>query len=319
MPRLTVPPPSHEPSPYGLLSVVEARYDEPGPHWRTGVQWQPLCGDLATTYDPCLAVTGTGGPPPVPPPKSSNLTFETRGATPFTVYADFQCSPAATAGDAERQAQEAMRRFEAWQVEHAFWTGLAGGSGTVPQVTAVYPHLAADAEVRDPYGTLLQTASDPVTGAVLDVVEGLGRLEQALVTCLGGVGVIHVPAVLAPALDAQGLLHPSKDGRQFRTGNGNLVAVGSGYPGTSPSGTTPSAGSAWMYATGPVFAYRSRVEILGLPSIVNRANNTVEAIAERTYVLGFDCCLHAVLISTGGVVSGAGDSVGSGDDPGGVA
>jgi hypothetical protein len=303
VPRMYVAAPSFEASPFGLLSVVEARYTEDNPHWRTGVQWQPICGTADTTYDPCLAVTGSGGPPPTPAAKTAGVTDETRGATPFTVYAGFNCSPAAWAEEAGERAQDAMTRLESWQVERAFWTGVAGSQDTV------WPHLAADAERRDMYGVLLQTAADPVTGAVLDIVEGLGRLEQDLADCYPGVGVIHVPAVLGPALDANSLVH--KDGRQLRTLNGNVVALGAGYPGTSPAGSAPAAGSAWIYATGPVFAYRSRIEVPPAPSTVNRSNNTVSALAERTYVLGFDCCLHAALVSTGGEVAGAANSGGA--------
>ena len=292
MPRLNVSPPSFDPSPYGLLSVVEARYDEADPHWRSGVQWQPLCGDLATTYDPCLAVTGTGGPPPFPPGKDSSLTYETRGATPFSVYALFNCSPAAAAEEAQRQAQEAMKRLESWQVERSFWTGMAGGE------TVVFPHLAADAEVRDVYDILLQTAADPVTGAAVNIVEAFGQIEKALADCFNGAGVIHVPAELGAAIANASLAKP--EGRRLKTLNGNWVVIGNGYPGTSPAGTAPADGTAWIYGTGPIFAYRSRVWVPDLPSIVNRSNNTVEALAERTYVLGYDCCLVAALVDVGG-------------------
>jgi hypothetical protein len=295
---MTVSPPSYETSPYGLLSVVDARYDESDVHWRSGVQWQPLCGDVASTYDPCLAVTGTGGVQPLPPPKASSLTYETRGATPFTVYARFDCSPAASAEEAQERAQEAMKRLESWQVERSFWTGQAGGGDGVSPITAVFPHLAANAEVRDVYGTLLQTASDPVTGTAVNIVEAFGQVEKALADCLNGAGVIHVPAELGAAVANAGLAKP--EGRRLKTLNGNLVAVGNGYPGTSPAGAAPAAGTAWIYGTGPVFAYRSRVEIPSLPSIINRASNSVEALAERTYVLGFDCCLVAALVDVGG-------------------
>ncbi|HEU5108611.1 MAG TPA: hypothetical protein VFT95_08655 [Micromonosporaceae bacterium] len=289
---MTVSPPSFDASPYGLLSVVEARYDEPDPHWRSGVQWQPLCGDVGSTYDPCLAVTGTGGVPPLPPAKTSALTYEARGATPFTVYARFDCSPAASAEEAERQAQDAMTRLESWQVERSFWTGMSGG------VETVFPHLAADAEVRDAYGTLLQTAADPITGSAVNIVEAFGQVEKALADCFNGAGVIHVPAELGAAVANAALAKP--DGRRLKTLNGNWVAVGNGYPGTSPAGATPAAGTAWIYGTGPVFAYRSRVEIPSLPSIINRRSNSVEALAERTYVLGFGCCLAAALVDVGG-------------------
>ena len=84
MPRLYVSPPLLAAVPYGLLSVVQARFDEADPHWRSGVQWQPLCGAAGSTYDPCLAVTGTGGPPPSPPAPASPATT-TMGASPRSV------------------------------------------------------------------------------------------------------------------------------------------------------------------------------------------------------------------------------------------
>jgi hypothetical protein len=270
--------------------VVDARFDDPDPHWRQGVEWQPLCGNINTTYDPCFSVTGDGGPPPAPPPKSSNLTYEDRGANPFTVTADFRCSPAAFAEKAQDLGAEALSRLESYEVENTFWTGVAGGQ------PIVYPHLAADAEVTEGviHPVLLQTAATPVTGAVLNIVEALGLLEQALADCYNGVGVIHVPAVLGPLLAAERLVE--RDGRRLRTAKGNLVALGNGYPGTGPDGSDPAPGTAWIYATGAVFAYRSGVEVMPLPSIVNRSDNTVEAIAERTYVLGWDCCHFAVQV-----------------------
>jgi hypothetical protein len=293
-PRLYVAPPSFTPAPYGLLSVAQARYDETNPHWRAGVTWQSLCGIADSTYDSCLAVTGTGDPPD-PPSKAATATWQARGATPFTVYAEFDCSPAVFAAQSQRLGEESLTRTESWQVEQAFWTGLAGGQ------TVVFPHLAADAQVLDTEGVLLQTASTAVTG-VVDIVEGLGTIEKALADCLNGVGVIHVPAELIPTMSALSLL--VEDRGRLRTWNGNWVAAGAGYPGTAPDGTAPAAGTSWIYGTGPVFAYRSAVEVMPLSSIVNRSNNDVQAIAERTYVLGFDCCHVAALISTGGESAG---------------
>lgn len=303
MPRLAVPPPTFSPSPYGLLSVVQARYDATDTHWRTGVQWQPLCGDPNSTYDACLAVTGTGAPPPTPATKTVGVDDEPRGGTPFTAYTEFECSPAVFASRARQQAEEALIRLESWQVERSFWTGIAGTE------TVAFPHLAATATVRDAYGVLLQTAATEVTGVAIDIVEALGRVEQALADCYNGVGVIHVPAILGSALSAASLV--TKQGPTLRTLNGNLVALGSGYPGTSPSGAAPAPGTTWIYATGAVFAYRSGVEVTPMASTVNRSTNTVRAIAERTYVLGWDCCHIAALVSTGGEVAGGANTGGA--------
>jgi hypothetical protein len=80
------------------------------------------------------------------------------------------------------------------------------------------------------------------------------------------------------------------------TKNGNKVAIGGGYPGSGPDGAPRAANTTWLYATGNVFGYRSNVRVRapqGAESI-DRSNNTIKMIAERTYVLGWDCCHFAV-------------------------
>jgi hypothetical protein len=246
------------------------------------------------TYDECIAVTGSGGQtPPEPSVKTDNLEHELRGATPFTPYVRFDC---ATVGNEEavQAATDALNRTESWQIERAFWTGVVDGQ------TLVFPHLAANAEVVDPGGVILQSTATPVvTGtASMDVTTALGLLEQALADCYGGQGVIHVPPKLLPSLDALDLVHVANarnvgTGRfngQLQTLNGNLVAVGSGYPGTSPSGAAPASDSTWIYATGAITMRRGDVKVTPFASAVNRETNNIEMIAERTYVLAWDCC-----------------------------
>ena len=302
-PRQIVDAPTFTPSPFGLLSVVQTPTPRDS-HWQNGVTWSSYCpenmGD--TTYDECIATTGApDDPPPEPSVKTTNVDHVLRGATPFTAYTRFDCAPVGHA-DAQRIATLALAQVEEWQVEQTFWTGLVDG------LTLVFPHLAATVEVVDGDGIVLQpTTSTAVTGAPVDVATGLGRLEQALADCYGGRGVIHVPLEALPSLDAYGLLRPvggrdsasGQFGRQLETLAGNLVAVGGGYPGSGPDGVDPGTTTTWLYATGPVFMYRSDVKVFPFSSTVNRSNNTVEMMAERTYVLGFDCCLHAVQIELG--------------------
>lgn len=293
-PRLIVNPPTFTPSPYGLLSVAQPVTGDGTPHWQNGVTWQSRClvpmGRL--TYDECIAVTGSGGPPPEPSVKTEVMDLTLRGATPFTAYAKFDCALVGM-DEALKIATDALAQSEPWQVERAVWTGLADSR------PVVFPRLAASATVSDAQGIQLQSAASiVVTGAAVDVATGLGLLESALADCYNGVGVIHVPVKLLPTLQAWGLV--VAQGGKLRTLNGNLVAAGAGYPGTSPSGVTPPAGETWMYATGAVFMYRSDVQVpTDRVSSVNRATNTREMIAERTYVIGFDCCHHAILVDLG--------------------
>lgn len=304
-PRLIIDPPTFTSSRYGLLSVVE-RATVAGSHWQNGVTWSSYCnvdGMGASTYDECIATTGApDGPVPEPSPKEPTVEHVLRGATPFTPLTRFDCAPVGNE-EAQQIATAALARTEEWQVERAFWTGVVDGH------TLVFPHLAANAEVVGVDDALLQPVASPVVtgGAPLDPASALGLLEEALAGCYGGVGVVHVPVRLLPTLVAWELVHPvggrdvgsGQFGRQLQTTSGNLVAVGNGYPGTGPDGTDPGPTAAWMYATGRVFMLRSNVKITPFTSAVNREVNTLEMIAERTYVLGYDCCLLAVQVSLG--------------------
>lgn len=287
--RPVVDGPAFTPLPYGLWDAVQKPV--PDPHWRQGITYIERCPDAAVTYDECLAVTGTGGAPPAPALKADNVDQRFRGATPFTVFAEFDCSPVGLA-DAERAAVDALARIENWQIERVFSTGSTGG------ITSAFPHLAANAEVTDAQGITLQTAASAVvTGAGVDVADGLGRLEAELAACYGGQGVIHIPASALPTFAAWDLA-VLEDGR-YRTPAGNLLVVGAGYANTSPAGVAAPAGSAWIYATGAVFGYRSDVFFTRSRESFDRAENTMKMIAERTYVLGFECCLIAALVDLG--------------------
>lgn len=300
-PRLPVNAPSFTPSPYGLLSVIDFATPDTS-HWQNGITWDASClatGMGALTYDECIVVTGAGEVPE-PSAKTDNVNHGHRGATPYTAVVRFDC---ATVGnqEAQRVAANALAQSESYQVERAFWTGLVDGK------TLAFPHLAASAEVLDPQGIQLQPPASIVVTGAHDVATGLGELENALASCYNGVGVVHVPTKAVPTFDAWGLLRRDggRDGvngqlgRRLRTANGNLVAVGAGYPGTSPTGAAAPAGQAWVYATGAVFGYRSGVNYTTERDSINRGTNTISMIAERTYVIGWDCCLVAILVDLG--------------------
>jgi hypothetical protein len=279
-------PAAFTPLPYGLWDTVQ-HPTAGGAHWQQGITWVERCPTGDTTYDECLAVTGTGAPPE-PPAKTANVEQTTRGALPFTVYAEFECSPVGL-GEAESTASDALARVEQAQVEAAFWTGSAGGQ------PVVFPHLAADSEVLDGDVVLQTVASPVITGA--DVVHALGVLEQELADCYAGQGLIHVPRTVLPTLAAWNLI-AERDGRLYTTA-GNLVVAGTGYTGSGPNGAAPAAGTAWIYATGAAWGYRSDPYVSRLRDSLDRSSNTLRMIAERTYVLGFECCLLAAHIVLG--------------------
>jgi hypothetical protein len=297
--RTYVAPPVAAPSPFGLLSAVDLRPDDV-PFWRLGVTWQDTCPTGSSTLEPCYpsapAVTGTSFS------KSANATRTNWGATPFTVYAEVDCSAPAFWDDREAYVRTAFERVEQWQLERIFWTGTVGGVAN-----GALPHLAAATAVQETglgYTTTLQLQSSAVTGVALSPPVALGAVEDALADCLLGVaGVIHIPNSVAPIFAASGLL--VKDGPRLRTHNGNLVAVGNGYPRSGPDGADPGLGHSWIFGTGPIFAYREntiRVLADNNSSLV-RTNNTVKVMAERTYLLGYDCCLVGALVSPSSIVT----------------
>lgn len=279
-------PTAFTPLPYGLWDTVQQPSGD-GPHWQQGINWIERCPVGDTTYDECLSVTGIGAPPE-PPAKTANTDQSTRGALPFTVYAEFECSPVGLA-EAESVASDALARVEQTQVETAFWTGAAGGQ------PVVFPHLAADTEALDGTIVLQPVASPAVTGA--DVAHALGALEQGLADCYAGQGLIHVPRSVLPTLAAWNLIE-ERDGRLYTTA-GNLVVAGTGYTGSGPDGTAPAAGTAWIYATGAAWGYRSDPYVSRLRDSLDRSSNTLRMLAERTYLIGFECCLLAAHIVLG--------------------
>lgn len=293
--RQIVEGPAFSVLPYSLWDAIQHPAPD-GPHWQNGITWQDFCPQVPDTmYDECLTVTGSGGAPPAFPtlPAGGNVLSVNRGATPFTVYAEFDCSPIGLDASGDRAtAESALAKLESYSVERAFWTGQAGNQAVV------WPHLAANAQFLDTNLIVLQNAATPVvTGTGVDVTDALGQLESQLAACYGGRGVIHIPRLALPTFVAWQLVHD--EGGQLYTTAGNLVVPGGGYPGTSPAGAAPAAGQSWIYATGQVFGYRSDVVIRRMPENFDRIENTVRAIAYRTYVIGYECCLIAAQIATG--------------------
>lgn len=274
-----------------------AQRPEPGgPHWQQGVTWEEWCGGGGTVMDECLAVTGTDGAPAPQTSLTGNVTQVNRGATAFTVYAEFDCSPVGQDGERD-QAESALLRSEAYQVSRAFWTGAAGTTAG-GAATTVWPHLASDTVLDDPQGIRLQTAASPLVTGGDDTAVVLGALEAQLAACYGGEGVIHVPYTALPSLASRMLVKVGDDGR-LRTPAGNLVVAGQGYTGSGPDGSAPAAGTSWIYATGALFGYRSEVFVRQFPDTFDRSENTVKALASRTYLFGFSCCHIAALLNLG--------------------
>jgi hypothetical protein len=129
------------------------------------------------------------------------------------------------------------------------------------------------------------------------VADGLGQLQYALAGAYHGVGVIHIPTFALPTFVAWDLVE-DRNGSLY-THAGNRVAVGHGYPGTSPAGAAPAAGTTWIYGTGAVFGYEAPVDVGSLLELFDRTENTHHMVAQQVYVLGFECALFATQVQLG--------------------
>jgi len=292
--RQIVDGPAFSTLPFGLWDSLQQR-DATDPHWQNGITWQDFCPNSVgmSMYEECITVTGSGTAPPPMPTLTANVTRTDRGATPFSVYAEFDGSPIGL--DTNRAAADtALMRVENYHLEHAFWTGVAASQ------TVVWPHLAANTLLLDNSSPqiVLQPAASPVVTGGAGPARALGALEDQLASCYVGQGYVHVTSSVLNALVGAYLIDMDdvRDGK-LRTPRGNIVVVGGGYTGSSPAGAAPAAGTAWMYATGAVFGYRSPVYVRVMPEDFDRAKNTVKMLAYRTYTVAFECCLIAALVN----------------------
>lgn len=101
------------------------------------------------------------------------------------------------------------------------------------------PSLASEA-------TAIANADQSLMGALLAVEDALADVLD------GGAGMIHMPAMLLPALQAGGGLRYDADGRAF-TATGHLIVADAGTIGVSPATGAEVVGEIWIYGSGPVF------------------------------------------------------------------
>jgi hypothetical protein len=283
---LLVPGPQAVPARYGLFSVAQAGDTADG-HWQAGLEFEdPLCAGIRSTLPHC------GDPSPEPAAKEPDPGPIFRSVDPFTLIGSYDCS---VGGRPVSQAFDiATRRLLAREeqgVEEILWTGVTV-DGT----------LSSSLAGGDTDATVVVT---DLTGAsTLDPVAALDVLEEAMGTCVPGQGVIHVPYRAASTLSSRYLVVPEDvpAGTSFRTHVGNLVALGAGYPGTGPANIAVAANETWIFGTGQVMVWKGDV-FLNPPEVaqaIDRILNNITVYAERTYAVGFSCCLFAVRMSLSG-------------------
>lgn len=117
---------------------------------------------------------------------------------------------------------------------------------------------------------------------VADIVAAVGILDNAL-TDSGSAGMIHAPATLAASAADRSLL--IRDGGVLRTPLGHRWVFGSGYLGELDN---------TLVATSSTFGWRNPAAVR---EVVKVEWNLAVAIAERSFVVGYEALLGAVSIT----------------------
>jgi len=239
------------PFPFGLYSAINMRPEGDG-RWQTGVTWEPdTCEPIAGIGDAWCSPDAITGIP-----KDLDMNgVEVGRATAFTVYGHYTCSAMGSWNEAQDRATRHLNAREEATVEATLWSG---GLGNVPNFLGVNGYPA------------------PVTAAAADVEHALADVEAGIAQTYGSLGVIHMSRETASLLKNR--LTP-RGGRMF-TLIGTPVAIGAGYP------------QGVIIGTPAMFGYRSEVFTSSnrQGDLLDRTNNDLTAVAERTVLIGFDPC-----------------------------
>lgn len=263
---VTVPRPTTRDR-YGIFAV--AQMEDMPPHASIGgVQFiTGNCGDTTGYTVACAADLAA---------KTfvNEESFET--AAPFVVYAGRLCgSVGFPEAESQRFTFEKLRASEQATVEHVFSRSLFGQT----------PGLANNPDAAVAPGTPLNFA------------DAIGLLEADFYAVYGQQGVLHVPLRAGMHMSSQHLLWPDSEfpmpgnERVWRTESGTAVSIGN-YDGYSPVGVAPVAGHQWIYMTPPVKIWRQSdadVFVSPIEGSLNRTTNQETWLAERTYIVGFEC------------------------------
>jgi hypothetical protein len=193
-----------------------------GEPWITGYGYLPrnlsaainrAIGDVTTVDDP------------FDPPNETPVIVQ-----PWAVFTKFTLTSLDwEAEDFQQRAEEQLDAALTQAIEQEFWDGTLAQANSWPN-----NYLSNDAAVTD-----ITPGGGPVS-----VLAGLGMLQTAMKQGMGAQGMIHVMPEAVP-----NLLNTRLVGKYLLDMFGNIIVPGVGYSGLGPGGSTPDAGTTWMYAT----------------------------------------------------------------------
>lgn len=269
-PVLIGKPTASMPLRYGIFAAAEGPYDLPIHARSGGLQYvNPLCQEGVLYENEC--------PPSALDSKASffDAGTETVLGAPFTTIATITCGPVGfDYTEFRAMVLEALKGVEQGLVEEAFSTGDEGQSPSL---------LAAD-------GILT------VTGGGVTVSDVLSELERARYcgfdtnqTHYGPRAIIHVPIPVFNQMKSDHLIE--FDGTKWRTAMGTVVSTGC-YANNDPDGVAAADGVFWMYITGQTVIWRTpddQVQIAPVEGSLNRTTNQMMMMAEREWVITYEC------------------------------
>lgn len=253
---------------YGLFSVAEID-TLPNHAVLGGLQWiTGNCGDATGYTVNCAPSLTTKSFPNEPGYQVAN---------PFVVYAGRLCGPVGfDEAESQRLVVQKLKANEQAVVENVFSQqafGQSPGLANNPAVVTV------------------------VIGATDNFADAIGQLEAAFYANYGPGGVIHAPIRSGSHFASQHLITPDREhplpgnSAVWRTAIGSAVSIGN-YANLSPVGAAAAVGTQWIYMTPPVKIWRqsdSDIIVAPLEGALNRATNQETWLAERAYVVGFEC------------------------------
>lgn len=260
--------------------------DPDADRWVNGISYEPLDNSDLTVVDPCQEVT-------VDAPQG---TPGVQLWEPYGLLADDVCDASTWMTHdwvGRIKARSLVGRHKA--IEKEFWRG----------------DLAQSASNGNVWLTKVGSTNVTPTGGAVTVHKAFELLDQALASCgIGSRGMIHCPVAALPYLTTV-----RRDGINLLNARDTKVIPGEGYDGTGPNGITPAAGTAWIFATGPVRVWvddrddpengfhegvKLIPDILANPDLIiqamDRTNNTVTVRGEVLALAEWDTqCWFACL------------------------
>lgn len=275
-PLLVEKPTPSLPLRYGLVQAAVGPLDLPTHGRNGGMRYvTSLCSDGFGYEIECLAAQNS---------KTAEFGdgMDTITGVPFIIATTIQCGTVGfTPEELRGYVVERLKGIEQGTLEAIFSTGA------VAQAPAL----------------LTTSGISTVVGGGVTPVEVVSELERAMY-CGGALGTVygppaylHMPIPVFNQLKSDHLIE--FDGTRWRTPMGSVVSAGC-YAGNTPGGVVPADGTFWIYITGQTTIWRTSddsIHVAPVEGSLNRTTNQYLMLAEREYVITFECGGYAKAVT----------------------